>query len=168
MLALVALAVAALPAAVPVHALALHQLEVAERAAADGRRQVVAEVLDGPVLPAAQPGGSGPGVAADQSVQVGWTGLDGRPRTALVPVDVTALPGDHVRVWADDTGTARPVTSARERAVTSWAQVALSVAVWWSALGTARLLLAAAFERWRAGWWAQQWERTGPRWTSRA
>lgn len=167
-LVLVALGVSALPAAVPAHAVCAHQLELAEQAAAQGRRQVEAQVLDGPLLPAAEPGGSGPGVSADQSVRVSWTGLDGRSRTGLVPVDVTSRPGARVLVWADDAGTARPVTSARERAVASWGQVALLVATWWCCLVTARLVVGAAVDRWRARWWSRQWALTGPRWTSRA
>lgn len=179
-LLLLVLAAAALPAAVPAHQLAEHQLETSERALSAGRREVVARVVSSPAVPVVDPGAGGPGVASELGAPVVWNGLDGHPRTALVPVDVTAFAGDRVRVWVDDGGvgstgsssapapTAVPVSTAQQRELRAWGQVALATVTWWCALTTVHLLLGGVLDLWHDRWWTARWASTGPRWTPRA
>jgi len=170
-LVLLLLAAAAAPLSVtqPLqHALEL-RLGHAWQAEVQDRTRVEAVLLENAPLPVAQAGDTATHVLVRQSATAVWTETGGGTHSVDVPVTVGARAGDHLMIWvAPDERTALPDPQPGELHARAWAQTALAVMGWWSLLGLVHVLLTTAFERLHARWWTVQWQRTGPRWTSRA
>ncbi len=102
-------------------------------------------------------------------VRATWTGRDGAPVTAPVPVRGQLPAGAPVRVWLDARGhvTGAPMDPGNA-VVVGWVRGVLVALCGWSLLALAwagvRRLLAAR----NAAAWAREWERVEPSWSGRA
>lgn len=156
------IAVLALPIAAAVGTAGYEQgVRAAERAAKSVRYVPAVVREDGPVTLPNQDGRTdgGPRAAAT------WTGADGRPHTAAVPVALGTKAGTTVRVWVDpaDQVTDPPPTSGQ--VIGSAVIVACATLLGAEFVCAMALLgLRAAAIRATARAWQHEWEVVEPQW----
>jgi hypothetical protein len=111
-----------------------------------------------------------PDGAADekQTVQVSWTGKDGRQQagTARVSPDKTA--GSTVRIWVDREGTVQdPPMSASNATATGWLTGGLTAVCVYAGFVAGRKGVRLALDRRRYAQWDAGWDRVEPLWSAR-
>jgi len=156
---LVGAPLAALAAGAWAHTLA----QRAESAQAASRSQVTARVL-------AAPGASTIGTWGMGSVtKARWTAPDGKVVTGELPVGVGTRAGTLVRVWttADGQLTAHPMADSQVGQLTELGAAAGAAAAA-TALAVAGVLARWSLDKRRMAAWDEDWQATGPRWTTRA
>jgi nitrate reductase gamma subunit len=157
---LVGAPLAALASGAWAHALA----ERTELAQAVSRRQVTAVVLTVPAAPSV--GSWDPA----SPVQARWTALDGTVVTSDLPVPAGTSAGATVRVWTTRDGqlTSHPMSDRQVTYLTALGEAAGAAAL------AIVLSLSGILVRWsldkrtRMAAWADDWQATSPRWTTRA
>jgi hypothetical protein len=150
---------AALASGAWAHALA-QRTELAQTAS---RRQVTAAVQAAPAAPAA---GS---LDPDSLVQARWTAPDGAVMSGYLPVPAGTSAGATFRVWTTRNGqlTSHPMGSRQVAYLTDLGEAtgAAAVAI---VLALSGILVRWSLDRRRMAAWADDWQATGPRWTTHA
>lgn len=100
-------------------------------------------------------------------VDVRWTVPDGKARTGLIAVPLTAKAGQRVTVWVTGSGELTHPPLNRGEVLDGMANAIMATVAGLAAL--LALVAAAArsaINRRRMAGWARAWEITGPQWTS--
>jgi hypothetical protein len=101
-------------------------------------------------------------------VDARWSVPEGKPRTGVIAVPLTAKAGQRVTVWVTGTGQLTHPPLSRGEVLDGMANAILvTVAGLGGLLALVAAITRSAINRRRMAGWARAWEITGPRWTSR-